>query len=125
MTFRKHNRTRQLVLFCPRGLPESDDAVMTRIEERMTASARVARDQLKMLAGATAPASRTQLAAASASLDRFLDLNAQLIALSRRNTNVRSLALSLGQKRMRTAACEDSLRALQDALAKRGFSATR
>jgi hypothetical protein len=45
--------------------------------------------------------------------------------LSRRNTNVRSLALSLGQKRMRTAACEDSLRELQDALAKRGFSATR
>jgi len=106
-------------------IAESDDAVMTRIEERMTASARVARDQLTMLAGATAPASRTQLAAASASLDGFLDLNAQLIALSRRNTNVRSLALSLGQKRMRTAACEDSLRALQDALAKRGFSATR
>ena len=106
-------------------IAESDDAVMTRIEGRMTASAGVARDQLTMLAGATAPASRRQLAAASASLDRFLDLNAQLIALSRRNTNVRSLALSLGQKRMRTAACEDSLRALQDALAKRGFSATR
>jgi len=98
---------------------------MTGIEGRMTASAQVAREQLTMLAGATAPASRTQLAAASASLDRFLDLNAQLIALSRRNTNVRSLALSLGQKRMRTAACEDSLHALQDALAKRGFSASR
>src|SRR5262245_11664034 len=106
-------------------IAESDDAVMTRIEGRMTAAAGVARDQLTMLAGVTAPASRTQLAAASASLDRFLDFNMQLIALSRRNTNVRSLALSLGQKRMRTAACEDSLRALQDALAKRGFSATR
>ena len=106
-------------------IAESDDAAMTRTEERMTASARVARDQLTMLAGATAPASRTQLAAASAALDRFLDLNTQLITLSRRNTNVRSLALSLGQKRMLTAACEDSLRALQDALAKRGFSATR
>ena len=103
----------------------SDDAVMTRIEGRMTAAAGVARDQLTMLAGPTAASSRTQLAAASAALDRFLDLNAQLIALSRRNTNVRSLALSLGQKRARTAACEDSLRALQDALSKRGFSATR
>jgi len=40
-------------------------------------------------------------------------------------TNVRSLAPSLGQKRMLAAACEDSLRALQDALSKRGFSATR
>jgi len=106
-------------------IAESDDAVMTRIEGRMTASAGVARDQLTMLAGAIAPTSRPQLAAASASLDRFIDLNAQLIALSRRNTNVRSLALSLGQKRMLTAACEDSLLALQAALAKRGFSATR
>jgi hypothetical protein len=45
--------------------------------------------------------------------------------LSRRNSNVRSLAMSLGEKRMLTAACEDSLRALRDALAKRGFTATR
>ena len=54
-----------------------------------------------------------------------MDLNAQIIALSRRNTNVRSLALSLDQKRTMTATCEESLRALQDALARRGYSATR
>ena len=54
-----------------------------------------------------------------------MGVNAQIVALSRRNTNVRSLALSLGQKRTLTAACEDSLRALEDALAKRGFTATR
>jgi hypothetical protein len=54
-----------------------------------------------------------------------MGLNAQIVTLSRRNTNVRSLALSLGQKRMVAAACDDSLRALQDTLSKRGFSATR
>jgi hypothetical protein len=106
-------------------IAEPDDAAMMSIEGRMTAAAGVARDQLKMLAGLAAPASRTRLAAASASLERFVDLNTQVIALSRRNTNVRSLALSLGQKRMLAAACEDTLRALQDALSKRGFSATR
>jgi hypothetical protein len=104
---------------------ESDDAAMTRIEKRMTAEEGEARNALKMLAGLIAPGSRAQLAAASTALDRFVDLNRQLITLSRRNTNVRSLALSLGQKRMLTATCEDSLRALQDALSKRGFSATR
>ena len=52
-------------------------------------------------------------------------LNTELVSLSRRNTNVRSLALSLGQRRTLTAACEESLQALQDALAKRGLSATR
>jgi hypothetical protein len=106
-------------------IAESDDAAMASIERRMLAAERDARDQLKMLTPLVTPGSRTQLSDAAASLDRFIGLNAQLIALSRRNTNVRSLALSLGQKRMRTAACEDSLRALQDALAKRGFSATR
>jgi hypothetical protein len=106
-------------------IAEPADATMMSIEGRMTAAAGVARDQLKTLAGLAAPASRTKLAAASASLERFVDLNTQVVALSRRNTNVRSLALSLGQKRMLAAACEDSLRALQDALSKRGFSATR
>jgi hypothetical protein len=54
-----------------------------------------------------------------------MKLNAQLIALSRQNSNVKSLALSLGKKRMLTATCDDTLRALQDALGKRGFAATR
>lgn len=75
-------------------------------------------------AGAQA-ASRTRIAAANTALDRFMMLNAQVISLSRANTNVKSLALALGQKRMLSASCDDSLRVLQDALTKRGFSATR
>jgi hypothetical protein len=106
-------------------IAESDDAAMTRMEKRMAAAEAAARGALAMLGSLVRPASRPPLVAATAALDRFMGLNAQIIALSRRNTNVRSLALSLGQKRMLTAACEDSLRALQDALAKRGFSATR
>ena len=53
------------------------------------------------------------------------DLNAQIVALSRRNTNVRSLALALNEKGKLTAACEDSLRAIREALAQRGFIGTR
>ena len=55
-------------------------------------------------------------------MDRFHDLNTQLIVLSRRNSNVRSLALSLGKKRVLTARCEESLHAIQDALSKQGFA---
>jgi hypothetical protein len=106
-------------------IAEADDAAMMRMEKRMVTLEAAARSTLEMLASLVRPASRPQLAAATAALDRFTGLNTQIIALSRRNTNVRSLALSLGQKRMLTAACEDSLRALQGALAKRGFTATR
>jgi len=50
-------------------------------------------------------------------------LHAQIMALSRQNTNVRSLALSLDEKRKLVEPCEESLLALQDALAKRGYDA--
>ena len=106
-------------------IAEADDAVMTRMEKRMATSEAAARTALETLRPLVQPASRPQLAAATAALDRFMDLNAQIMALSRRNTNVRSLALSLNQKGKLTAACEESLRALRDALAKRGFTGTR
>ncbi len=106
-------------------IAESDDAAMTRLEQRMAASEAAARSALKTLESVCGVASRPKLAAATAALDKFRALNAQIIELSRRNSNVRSLALSLGQKRTLTAACEDSLVALQDALLKRGFAGTR
>jgi hypothetical protein len=52
-------------------------------------------------------------------------IHTEIITLSRRNSDVRSLALSLGRKRIVTAACDDQLRALEQALAKHEFTATR
>jgi hypothetical protein len=54
-----------------------------------------------------------------------MGLNAQIVALSRRNTNVRSLALSLDQKQKLVAPCQDTLRALRDALSKHGYPVGR
>lgn len=106
-------------------IAEADDAGMTRIEERMATSEAAVRKALETLAPLVQPASRPRLAAAVADLDRFMGLHAQIMSLSHRNTNVRSLALSLNQKGKLTGTCEDSLRALRDALAKRGFVGTR
>jgi hypothetical protein len=96
-------------------IAESDDAAMTRMDARMKELARTARaavDELKA-------------AEAGAALDRFMGINDEIVTLSRRNSNVRSLALSLGRKRMVTAECEDDLQALEQALAKHAFPATR
>lgn len=106
-------------------IANADEAVMTSMEKKMATSEAAARTALKTLTGLVQPASRPRLAAASAALDRFVDLNAQAIALSRRNTNVRSLVLSLEKKRPLVTACEESLHALRDALAKRGFTGIR
>ncbi len=106
-------------------IAEADDVAMTRLEERMALSEGLARSALRSLADLLPSASRPQIDAATGALGRFHDLNSQLIVLSRRNSNVHSLALSLGKKRMLTARCEESLRALQDALSKPISAGTR
>ena len=100
-------------------IAESDDAAMTRMEARMSELVRTARQALDQLRGAP------HAADAGASSNRFVAINQEIVTLSRRNSNVRSLALSLGRKRTVTAECEDQLRALEQAIATHEFSATR
>lgn len=104
---------------------EADDTVMAPMEKRMATSEAAARAALATLGPLVQPASRARLATATAALDTFMRLNAQVMALSRRNTNVRSLALSLNEKGKVTGECADSLHALRNALAKRGFNSRR
>ena len=92
---------------------------MRTIETRMSAAERGARDELAALAPLVHPGARAELAAASGAFERLMAANKQILELSHRNTNVRSLAMALTQKRSVVTACEDSLRAVQEALAKR------
>jgi hypothetical protein len=106
-------------------IPESDDARMTRMEADMTALDREARATLADLQKTLPSSAAAPLAAASAALEKFATVNAEIVKLSRQNTNVRSLALSLGRKRTVTAQCDDALRELQYALGRHEFRATR
>jgi hypothetical protein len=106
-------------------IAESDAAAMTRMEGQMAASEAAARKAIAGLRAALPDDPGGQLAAALAALDRFTAINREIVTLSRRNSNVRSLALSLGEKRVATSACDDQLRTLETALAKHEFAATR
>lgn len=106
-------------------IAEAEDAAMTRLEEEMSASKATARTALAQMKSLLGPDAGAHLAAATNALDRFEAINRDIITLSRRNSNVRSLALSLGQKRTVTAQCDDQLRALQEALAKHSATGTR
>jgi hypothetical protein len=103
-------------------IAEADDAAMSRLEKEMAGHEAAARQALKALAGV---APQETLDAATAALDRFQKLSSDLVALSRRNTNVKSLALSLKPKPALTADCDAKLGTLEAALAKRGFTGTR
>jgi hypothetical protein len=106
-------------------IAEADDTTMAKIEKEMADHQATARDALKLLGSAASPAMTRQLDAAKAAQDRFDKLSAELVALSRRNSNVRSLALALRRTPTLVAACDGSLSQLQDALAKEGFTGTR
>jgi hypothetical protein len=112
------------VLHAPH-IAEAEDAAMTRMEQRMEALEATAQKTLDELKGQLGAGARPQLAAASEALERFRAVNREIIALSRRNSDVRSVALSLGRKRMVTAVADDQLRALEEALAKHALTATR
>jgi hypothetical protein len=106
-------------------IAESDDGAMTRMEEEMGRSEAGASRALSELKAVLSESSESHLAAAATALERFRSVNREIITLSRRNSEVRSLALSLGRKRTVTAECEDHLRALEESLAARQLSATR
>lgn len=118
-------RVREIQVLHAPHIAEPDDATMARMEKQMAEQENAARASLHGLAGLVAPAMREPLASAVAALDRFVDVSKKIIALSRRNTNVRSLKMSLSERPPLAAACEDGLRALQDALAKEESTATR
>jgi hypothetical protein len=106
-------------------IADPEDAVMTGIEARIATSEASARSALEDLRPLVQPGSRARLAEAVASLGRFTDVHAQIMALSRRNTNVRSLAMSLNEKPRAAQACEETLRALRASLAKHGYTSSR
>ena len=105
-------------------IAEADDAAMTRLEQQMAAAEAEARRALAALPPPGAGAAAGPQVASAARRARPVhgrERRRDCQALSRRNSDsVRSLALSLGQKRLLTAQCEEVLLALQ-----RGVSEAR
>ena len=112
------------ILYGPH-IAEPNEAAMTNMEQEMATLDANARGAVASLTELVPRDVRPSLSIALSALDRFKDLSRQIVALSRRNTNVRSLKLSLQNKPALTAACDESLRALQDLLTKEDIKATR
>jgi hypothetical protein len=103
----------------------SADTRMDEIEARMKTLDEQVLDTLTRLQALVDQASRPFVNEARAAYLDFRNANAEIIELSRRNSNIRSFAVSLGQKRKVTAQCQENLAALQDAVQSTEFKATR
>ncbi|MEI9938282.1 MAG: MCP four helix bundle domain-containing protein [Pseudomonadota bacterium] len=103
-------------------IASSDDAAMTAMEQQLAALESKTAAALSALANL---ADASSLGAAQTAFEQFKTIGQQIVTLSRRNSNVRSLDLSLRVKPPLANACEESARALQNALANEGSKATR
>jgi hypothetical protein len=95
---------------------------MTGIEKEMATLDATISEALNHLSGLVGTKA---LVDAQAAFTELKSIRGQIIVLSRRNSNVRSLDLSLRVKPSLTAACDDSLNKLQQALASQDSKATR
>jgi hypothetical protein len=104
---------------------ESSDQKMDEIETAMAKAVGEVRTALYTVGGIAGERNRTQLGEAQAALADFLKINEEVVKLSRQNTNIRSMELSLGAKRKVTAQCMETLTALQEVVRSTTFKATR
>jgi hypothetical protein len=104
---------------------ETTQTKMDEIEADMKDFDQQVRSALKALAPVVDKSGRDSLEAVEASYEDFQRIHAEIIALSRRNTNVRSFAMSLGQRRNVAAQCQEILFALQRVIHSKTFEATR
>jgi hypothetical protein len=97
--------------------PHIAESTVTRMDE-MEASMRgleaQVTDALQSLQALVDEPGKPFIEAAWAAYRDFHSINTEIVGLSRQNSNVRSYALSLGQKRKTTAQCQDVLAALQE-----------
>jgi hypothetical protein len=95
---------------------ESTETRMDAMEASMQSHDTQATTALQSLRGLVDASGQPWLEAAWAAYKDLQQLNADIVALSRQNSNVRSYALSLGQKRKLTAQCQAVLTALQETI---------
>jgi len=97
-------------------IAEESDKKMDQMEAQMSNEDRQAKKDLDTLSALPKLHSDPDLKTATAAYARFSDIRVRILALSRENTNVRSLAISLTQKRKVFFVCQDTLSALQQAI---------
>jgi hypothetical protein len=100
----------------PPHIAEESDEKMDALEAQMAKEDVQVRKDLDGLAALPELRGDTDLATAASRYNQFTKIKTQILALSRENTNVRSLAISLNQKRKAMLLCLEALNALKQAI---------
>jgi hypothetical protein len=104
---------------------EARDKKMDELENLMDMNEKKVRHALHDLSRITARQGRVTSNDALSAFMKFMEVHREVLRLSRMNTNIKSLELSLGRKRKVAVQCEEILNSIQDAVQDRSFKATR
>ncbi len=99
-------------------IAEENDKKMDEIEAKMAREDNIVRKNLSGLAAFKKLSGDPDVVKAAEDYAKFNEIRKHILALSRENTNVRSLSMSLGQKRKVSLLCQDILSTLKQAISK-------
>lgn len=102
----------------------ASDREMDALEGEIRADNAAARTALAALLALPGLGNDASLQEAETAYGRFMRLTAEVLRLSRLNTNIKSVELSLGKKRLISAQCQNTLAALQESVQSLQFKAT-
>jgi hypothetical protein len=108
----------RIQVLLPPHVAEPSGARMDELEARMAEADEQVRGDLERLGALPGLADKPDLELAASRYARFCELEDQILALSRANTDVLSLSLSLSQKRKLMLVCHETLDNLAEAVRK-------
>jgi hypothetical protein len=106
-------------------IAEASDKKMDQIEMQMKTEENKTSNSLDELAGIIGEENRDSVMQAKTAFVDFLEVTSKVIELSRQNSNIKSLELSLGKKRTISAQCDEILATFQEVVQSRNFKARK
>jgi len=103
----------------------ADDRRMDKIEAAIKQHEQEINESLRTLKALVPSEKQGTYQEATSAFEALMKVTAQVIDLSRQNTNIKSFELSLGKKRRISAQCGEILVSLEEAVKAREFKATR
>lgn len=125
LIFRAHIAGLKLYNLHSAHIAEAADATMDRIEAQMKEEDSTVADSLGALSSLAGTDQSDIVKQAQAAFAEFEAVTAEVVRLSRQNSNVKSLELSFGKKRSMAAQCGSVLAAFQETVHNKTYKATK
>ncbi|MDD5580310.1 MAG: MCP four helix bundle domain-containing protein [Methylobacter sp.] len=103
----------------------ADDQRMDKIEQRISSYDTSAKKALKSLRSIAGSGDYEDVKNAETAYEQFMNLNNEVLRLSRMNTNIKSAELSLGKKKLISSECQEILALLHETVQTQQFNAAR